>query len=56
MHFDQLRRRDFIAVLGGAAAAWPCSGLAQSPPKRPLIGVLGASSKVVGERFYGGLH
>jgi len=49
-----VKRREFITLLGGAAASWPCNGLAQSPPKRPLVGFLGASSKSAGERYYGG--
>jgi len=49
-----IRRREFIALLGGAAAAWPSNGLAQSPPKRPLIGLLLASSKATAARFYSG--
>jgi ABC-type uncharacterized transport system substrate-binding protein len=49
-----IERREFIALVGGAAVAWPSNGLAQSPPKRPLIGFLLLSSKAAGARYYSG--
>ena len=63
MQFDQLGRREFITVLGGAAA-WPLAARAQQMIGRkgsmPCLGILmpgpAAHSAAILDPFYAGLH
>jgi putative ABC transport system substrate-binding protein len=55
-----VRRRDFIAGLGGAAVAWPLAARAQQPGKLHRVGMLETVSPALNSAnfnaFRAGLH
>ena len=55
MQFAQLKRRDFIRLVGGAAA-WPLAARGQQQVVHPLIGVLSPLSAVSAARNIAGLR
>jgi hypothetical protein len=50
-----LQRRSFLALLGGAAAAWPLTARAPQRPAMPVIGYLLGGGAAISAGFRKGL-